>query len=209
MTKSHPPDAWPASRDRRAPVKQAVLPPPRMDADGMATLTVLQGQFRVSDDPRAVLTTILGSCVATCIWDPDSGVGGMNHFLLPGTEKNRSGNLRYGVNSMELLINALLQQGAQRDNLHLKLFGGARMFGTEDGIGRKNAEFALWYAETEGLQLVKQCLGGTCGRKVRFWPGSGHAQLKFLQNDWHESLALEPSSTPNRRADDPGMVTLF
>ncbi|WP_353339542.1 chemotaxis protein CheD [Pelagimonas sp. KU-00592-HH] len=207
MTGSRGPQEWPLERERRAPQPDPVLPPV-VEANGTKTLSVLQGQFRVSDDPNAVMTTILGSCVATCVWDPDTGVGGMNHFLLPGTEKNRSGNLRYGVNSMELLINALLQQGARRENLHLKLFGGARMFGTEDGIGRKNAEFAVWYVETEGLRLVKKCLGGTRGRKVRFWPGSGHAQLKFLQNDWHETLSPE-TTTPRRRADDSGVVTLF
>lgn len=207
MTRSPAPRNLPAGRERRAP-KPDLMQPPVVDASGTRTLSVLQGQFRVSDDPEAVMTTILGSCVATCAWDPDTGVGGMNHFLLPGTEKNRSGNLRYGVNSMELLINALLQQGARRENLHIKLFGGARMFGTEDGIGRKNSEFAVWYVETEGLRLVKKCLGGTRGRKVRFWPGSGHAQLKFLQNDWHESLPTE-RNTPRRRSDDPGVVTLF
>ena len=74
-------------------------------------ITVLQGQYRVSDRSDAVMSTILGSCVAACIYDPGTGVGGMNHFLLPGADTGQGGSVRYGVHAMELLINALLGGG--------------------------------------------------------------------------------------------------
>jgi len=90
---------------------------------------VIQGEYRVSDDPDVVLTTILGSCVAACLRDPHARVGGMNHFLLPGRADCPSAQEaeRYGVHLMELLVNGLLQRGAKRQRLEAKLFGGARI----------------------------------------------------------------------------------
>ena len=73
---------------------------------------VIQGEFHVAEGEDVVLTTILGSCVAACIRDPVLGIGGMNHFLLPGATGDEG--LRYGVQSMELLLNALLRKGARR-----------------------------------------------------------------------------------------------
>lgn len=88
---------------------------------------IIQGEYKVVSDPDVVLTTILGSCVAACLRDPVSGVGGMNHFLLPGTGSVTGGDAtRYGVHLMELLINGLLKQGARRDRLEAKIFGGAK-----------------------------------------------------------------------------------
>lgn len=73
---------------------------------------IIQGEWKVLNDPDAVLTTILGSCVAACLRDPVAGIGGMNHFLLPGTGNNNGGDAtRFGVHLMELLINGLLKQG--------------------------------------------------------------------------------------------------
>ncbi len=75
---------------------------------------VIQGEFKVVNDPDIVLSTILGSCVAACLRDPVTGVGGMNHFLLPGSASSPSSGAdatRYGVHLMELLINGLLKQG--------------------------------------------------------------------------------------------------
>ena len=82
-------------------------------------INLVQGEFRVSDDPQVVFTTILGSCVGACIRDPVRGVGGMNHFLLPGAEAGADArdSERLGVHLMELLVNGLMRQGAHRDRL--------------------------------------------------------------------------------------------
>jgi chemotaxis protein CheD len=88
---------------------------------------VIQGEFKVSDDPNVVLSTILGSCVAACMRDPVAGVGGMNHFLLPGQANGTGGEAtRYGVHLMELLINGLLKKGARRERIEAKIIGGAK-----------------------------------------------------------------------------------
>ena len=98
-----------------APSWQFSGEPERPTAAEPRKVHVIQGEFHVSDHPDVMLTTILGSCVAACVRDPLSGVGGMNHFLLPGEEGGEG--LRYGVQSMELLVNALLRRGARRDRL--------------------------------------------------------------------------------------------
>lgn len=141
---------------------------------------VLQGEYKISGNADDVMVTVLGSCVATCLWDPVANVGGMNHFLLAGADEPRDGNLKYGVNSMELLINSLLRAGADRDRLQGKLFGGARMMLNSRQIGLENASFARWYLENEAIPLVSECLGGDRGRKIRFVPASGEAKRMFL-----------------------------
>ena len=143
---------------------------------------IVQGEYRVSDDPDVVVSTLLGSCVAACIRDPVAGVGGMNHFLLPG-EDGRSHNHeaeRYGDDLMELLINGLMKQGAQRDRLEAKLFGGARMMGGLSDIGKKNAEFAERYLQHESIRVVGKDLGGDRGRRLQFWPVSGRARQAYV-----------------------------
>ena len=55
------------------------------------TVTVTQGEYRAEREPDVVLSTILGSCVSVCLYDPGVGVGGMNHFLLPQGQDTQGG----------------------------------------------------------------------------------------------------------------------
>lgn len=166
---------------------------------------VVQGEFYVASAPGIVLTTILGSCVATCIWDPVAAVGGMNHFLLPGDE-NSGEEVKYGVNAMELLINGLLQAGAARTRFQAKLFGGARVLAGLGDIGAKNAEFAETFLRTERIACVGQSLGGTRARRVRFWPQSGRAGQMLLESTHLEVLHSEKARP---QASAAGSVELF
>ena len=81
-------------------------------------INIVQGEYKVSDDPAALISTLLGSCVAACIRDPVAGVGGMNHFLLPGEDARSHAHdaERYGDYLMELLINGIMKQGGQRES---------------------------------------------------------------------------------------------
>jgi chemotaxis protein CheD len=131
---------------------------------------IVQGQQHVDNDPNVVLTTILGSCVAACMWDPEAGIGGMNHFLLPGTvsEAKPGGSvpssLRYGVHLMELLVNALLRRGAQRERLQAKLFGGACMIRGLTDVGAMNAAFAEKFLAAEASPWwAAACAAKTAG----------------------------------------------
>jgi chemotaxis protein CheD len=145
-------------------------------------IPIIQGDFAVSDVEGSVITTVLGSCVAACIFDPVAKVGGMNHFLLPGSsekgEDDRSS--RYGVFLMEKLLNGLYQKGAIKKRLEVKLFGGAQVIDARSDIGKKNAEFARSFIQNEGLTLVSTSLGGLQGRRVEFEPCTGKARQKFI-----------------------------
>jgi chemotaxis protein CheD len=156
------------------------------------TVTIVQGDYAVSRDPAVVMSTVLGSCVAVCLFDPQAGVGGMNHFLLAGTGGVRSNDMRYGVNAMELLINELLRAGANRHNLSAKLFGGARMTDHARDIGKSNAAFASDFLAQEGIPCLSQSLGGDQARRVQFTPVTGAARQLQIAGVAPELVAEKP-----------------
>lgn len=156
---------------------------------------IIQGEYKVVSDPNVVLSTILGSCVAACIRDPIAGVGGMNHFLLPGSANPGMGGgdaTRYGVHLMELLINGLLKKGARRDRLEAKIFGGAKTIATFSNVGEQNAAFAVQFLRDEGIKVVGSSTGGEHGRKLEFWPVSGRArQYPLTGAETQKTVAME------------------
>lgn len=151
--------------------------------DGLWYTQITQGEAHVTADENEVITTILGSCVAACIRDPIARVGGMNHFLLPDGNGRDRDAMRYGVHSMELLINAILNRGGARDRLEAKLFGGANVMASLSGVGWKNADFAERFLRAEGIAVVGGDLRGTSPRRVQFWPVSGRARQLAIATD--------------------------
>ena len=167
---------------------------------------VLQGEFRVSRAPSAVLSTILGSCVAVCLWDETAGLGGMNHFLLPfGPKAAATEPERYGVHAMEILINALLKEGARRNRLQAKLFGGARLSATLTDIGQSNARFARAFLATEEIPCLAESLGGSSARRVLFRPATGQARQMLVPDTTIEA----PAPVVTRMAPRPTDIELF
>jgi len=157
-------DAQPALRKFRNP------------RDGFLHVQLTLGDTYVTSSPEEVLTTILGSCVATCIRDPESGVGGMNHFLLPdGNTGDRQARC-YGVNAMELLINDILKHGGDRNRLEAKLFGGANVVSALRNVGTRNCTFARQFLDDEGIPIVGGDLGGDAARRIQYMPASGRAR---------------------------------
>ena len=172
------------------------------------TLHIVQGEHAISADRGLVLVTILGSCVAACLRDPYAGIGGMNHFLLPGRDDagQEDHAERYAVHAMELLVNGLLSQGASRRRLEAKLFGGAcTMRGLAD-VGSKNGAFAVAFLTREGIPIVSECLGGRAGRRIQYWPVEGRARRSFMDYD-----ACPQAATPPKPAVSPnaGSLELF
>jgi chemotaxis protein CheD len=157
---------------------------------------VIQGEFLVSSDPRDVITTLLGSCVAAFMRDPVAGVGGLNHFLLPGGDASDRTAMKYGLNSMELLINGLVRAGARRDRLEAKLFGGGRIVPGLTDIGAENGRFAEEFLRREGIRYLGGSLGGDQGRKIRVWPVSGQVQqMKLPAAEVKEDIRKVPPRT--------------
>jgi len=173
------------------------------------TIHVVQGEYKIVGDDDAVLSTILGSCVATCLHDPVARVGGMNHFLLPGDANSTAADgMKYGVNAMELLINGLLQRGASRARLQAKLFGGAHVMQGLSDIGEKNGAFARKFLQTEGIQIVSASLGGDRARRVRYWPATGRASQLVLDKADVFTAEREAPRKPVV-APDAGALELF
>lgn len=149
---------------------------------------LLPGEFYVTDSDL-VLETVLGSCVAACIYDPTQGIGGMNHFLLPASPI-QDGNAeklsaRYGEYAMDILIREVIRMGAIRSNLEVKLFGGGNVQRsmTETNVGEINADFAVNYVRNKGIQLVSHDLVDIYPRKVIFYPKNGLVMVKKLKVD--------------------------
>ena len=148
-----------------------------------AALRVQPGEFYACADGRR-LVTLLGSCVAACVRDPVTGVGGMDHFLLPeGGDDGDDPSARYGVHAMERLINRLFALGARRGQLEAKVFGGGRVRAAivSSDVGARNAAFVRAYLATEGVPVLAHDLGGACARKVLYCPATGRALVKRLR----------------------------
>jgi len=141
------------------------------------------GQLFVAAGPAAV-TTILGSCVAVCVWDGPLGIGGINHFLLPTGLKTTSTGLRYGNVAIEQLLERLARAGTHLASLRAKIFGGAcvldAMRGKENHLGGKNVEIARKALAEAGIPVVASDVGGDRGRKLIFYPHDGSALIKLL-----------------------------
>lgn len=137
-------------------------------------IKVAQGEYCVSHE-NIVMTTILGSCISACIYDPENGYGGMNHFMLPrmNVVDQSSQPLNYGVFSMAKLINTLLERGCLKENLRLKIVGGGRVLSCFTDIGKLNIDFIKEYLNDESLHRVSSDMGGDFARKLAFFPSTG------------------------------------
>lgn len=184
---------------------------PKLRMEGPAItkrINVIQGDRAASTDPNVVMTTVLGSCVAACVYDTARGIGGMNHFLL--SESSTGARIedeatRYGAYAMEVLINDLMKLGASRASLECKLFGGAKMFDSLNDVGAANASFARRFMEDEGIPVIAASLGGRNARRVEFWPATGRARQREV--DQSVETTMPP---PLARAPAPaGGVELF
>lgn len=161
-------------------------------------INVLQGQARVSAGPRVEFSTVLGSCVATCLFDPEEEVGGMNHFLLaepPASVAPGDFDEHYGVYLMEMLINEMLANGAAKSRLRAHLYGGANLNSGLARIGTRNAEFARAFLARERITIVREDLGGNHARRVDFRPARGQVRCRTAENNLvrETSPSIRPS----------------
>ena len=137
-------------------------------------------------DNEKPMATLLGSCVAVCLFDPQLKIGGLNHFMLPNMGNRKHGDvdsLLSGNFAMEALLNGLLAKGAKKARLQAKAFGGGTVINNEAGslsIGMRNANFAKEWLVREGIALRSSDFLGPWSRKVIFLPASGDAFCKRL-----------------------------
>ncbi len=176
---------------------------------------VFPGEYYVTNKTDEVLVTVLGSCVSACIRDPKTGVGGMNHFMLPHSHVGHwAGDLqstRFGNFAMEKLINELMKAGCSRSALEIKVFGGGNVTDSSNAIGTENSEFILRYLEAEGLRFVAQDLGGPLPRRIHYYPATGRVVRRLLGTGESYAVAREETEYVSRLSSrkTAGEIELF
>jgi len=165
-----------------------------------------------------VIVTVLGSCVSACIRDNATGIGGMNHFMLPDGAKSDCNNpvsesMRYGTYAMEVLINQLLRNGARRENLEAKIFGGGNVLRsfTTNNVGDRNAHFVKLYLKDEAIKVTGEDLLDIYPRKVYYFPKTGKVLVKKIKQLNNYSLVKREAAYSNKLQinDVGGEVDLF
>ncbi len=176
---------------------------------------ILPGEYYYTPKDMLIVT-VLGSCVSACIRDRVSGLGGMNHFMLPdGGDPNSpvSASARYGTYAMEILINDLLKAGARRENMEAKVFGGGAVLKgfTAINVGERNAAFVINFLKTEKMRVVAEDLNDVYPRKVYFFPRTGKVLVKKLTQTHNDTLAKREQDYASRLKVEPvsGDIDLF
>jgi chemotaxis protein CheD len=163
-------------------------------------VTLEPGELFASREP-VTISTLLGSCVAACLYDPVNRVIGMNHFLLSSRRYSRdlpnflSEAGRYGIHAMELLINEMMRMGAQRRKICAKVFGGATILGRTGNtgnffcVGEVNCRFINEFLADERIPIVARELGGAKGRVIHFSNGDYAVYLRKVERSNSERIA--------------------
>jgi chemotaxis protein CheD len=153
--------------------------------------SILPGEFYASSKSE-IIYTILGSCISVALFDSKLKIGGMNHFMLPGSEKNngifyKNQSGRYGINAMELLINSMLKLGAMKSRFTAKVFGGSNVLQVKDkevtNIAKKNIEFVLKFLKLEKIPVLSFDTGGLKTRRIIFFTGTGKIYQQKLNKE--------------------------
>jgi len=169
--------------------------------------------FASSQD--VVIHTVLGSCVAVCLYDPENKIGGMNHILMPSNPdiNKYDASARYGINAMELLINAIMRLGGNRKKMVAKTFGGANLLmavSQENAVGARNVGFVVNFLRAEKIKILSRDFGGHDSRKIFFHIATGDVFLKRVPS--MKSLVAAEQTKRNRikeQLEEPGDITLF
>jgi chemotaxis protein CheD len=172
--------------------------------NGRRRTSIDQGEFYATRD-NEVISTLLGSCVACCLWEPVSRTMGMNHFLLANRRFSKEMPVivseagRYGIQAMELLINEMLKLGANRYLLRAKVFGGGNVLAATNkgdpfyAVGEVNSRFVREFLENEKIPLEASNLGGTSGRVIHFDGSDFSVYMKRI------CVETEPSVVENEK----------
>ncbi|MFV1873229.1 MAG: chemoreceptor glutamine deamidase CheD [Oleiphilus sp.] len=180
---------------------------------------ILPGELYVTRMDEMIVT-VLGSCVSACIRDVKMEIGGMNHFMLPSKAEytneqwgdSVSSAARYGNWAMEFLINEILKLGGKKENLEIKVFGGANVMAHLNYIGERNITFVKHYIEEEGFDLAASDVGGLYPRKILYFPKTGAVKMRKIRDVQNETI-LERELNYSRKLNDKprssGGVELF
>ncbi|MEA3384092.1 MAG: chemotaxis protein CheD [Campylobacterota bacterium] len=164
---------------------------------GMPTHTVIGGEFAVvGDGENVAFKTLLGSCVAIMFYDKNLKIKGMNHFLLPATN-NANEDMKYGLYSVEAMLNEMYKQGCRKENMAAKISGGADIMNigsTSNSIGYRNVEFAHTFCQSEGFRILSDHTRGNDGRVILM----ANNFETFIKNVDNNNTSIEVASQERR-----------
>jgi chemotaxis receptor (MCP) glutamine deamidase CheD len=179
---------------------------------GNKEVVLYVGGVHASAEP-VVIRTLLGSCIAVCLFDPVQRVGGMNHFMLPnGAASITAEAARFGVHAMELLLCGVMKAGGDRRRLVAKVFGGAHVLDISekaDSVPRQNIAFIHTFLPTEGIPLAAEDVGGYHPRVVHFQTHTGQAFVRTVKKEQARHRLLEREARERTTPPRYGSVTLF
>jgi len=181
----------------------------------MDAAKILPGEYYYTPKDMLIVT-VLGSCVSACIRDRVTGIGGMNHFMLPNDNSGNdivSASMRYGTYAMEVLINELLKSGAKREHLEAKVFGGGAVLQnfTTINVGERNSRFVMEYLQAEKIRVIAEDLEDIYPRKVYFFPRTGKVLVKKLKQLHNNTIVNREMDYATRLSTRPtsGDIELF
>lgn len=171
---------------------------------------ILPGEYFITNRDTLIVT-VLGTCVSVCLRDRLSGIGGMNHFMLPDGDPHAE-SARYGTYAMQVLIDHLLELGANRADLEAKVFGGGHVLSAfeNNDIGARNVDFVLRYLRTSDIPIVARDLLDVFARKLYFFPATGRVLVRKITTLNNSTLLdrearylhrINRHQTPGKRAD--------
>lgn len=185
------------------------MQPKPIPAQEVQNKIFLRGGDFFATKEEIILSTILGSCVAVCLYDQFNGVMGMNHIILPRNKYQKniacaSEDGKYGHCAMELLLEKMLTLGANIHNIKAKAFGGSSMYGTSKSsrgdycIGDKNTSFIRLFLSDLNIPLVSEDLGGFVGRNINFFPNTYAVEVKKLNTPLSKNLFKRETHEPKQ-----------
>jgi len=131
-----------------------------------------------------IVDTILGSCVAVCLYDKEKKIGGINHFMLPFWNGTGLASPKYGNIAIEKLLSKMLNLGCNINNIEAKVFGGGEVVETKTNhfkIGERNIEIAIKLLKENNIKIIGKSVGGKLGRKIRFNTFTGTVLMRFIK----------------------------
>lgn len=151
-----------------------------MGAAELKSYYLYPGELFTHREPHLV-STVLGSCVSVCLWDPVARIGGINHYLLPFWNGEGLPTPKYGNVSIPRLVEKMIAHGCLPGRLQAKAFGGAAMWAGGDGllaVGLRNIQLAEHQLKEMQIPIVGSDLGGSNSRKIIFNTGDGSVLLR-------------------------------
>lgn len=155
-------------------------------------VTIYSGNYYVSNDPTIVIYTLLGSCIAVCLFDSQQGIGGMNHFVLPqqppySVRASGSKPGWFGSDSLDLMVAEIIKMGGSLINLKAKIFGGAQVVeGLEylnNNVSTANIDFTINYLNERKIPVVAKDVGGYSGRKIFYFIKDNSVMVQRLEKE--------------------------